>query len=152
LTRHDAARAIDACRRFGVVLALGENNRFWPNMQEMQRIVASGELVEPMHIEGHTTNENSGRFFGAWRHLAAESPGGGMTGAGIHVLDAFIHLMGPVQSVNAQLVSRKPPPDPTDSPRARPACSPRYARRPAIVACTCSAPPARRKPWATPSS
>ena len=37
-----------------------------------------------------------------------------MTGAGIHVLDAFIHLMGPVQSVSAQLVTRKPPPDPTD--------------------------------------
>jgi predicted dehydrogenase len=61
LTRHDAAKAIDACRRCGVVLALGENNRFWPNMQEMQRIVASGELGEPMHIEGHTSNENSGR-------------------------------------------------------------------------------------------
>jgi predicted dehydrogenase len=114
LTRDDAARAIDACRRHGVVLALGENNRFWPNMQEMLRIVASGELGESMHIEGHASNENSGRFFGAWRHLAAESPGGGMTGAGIHVLDAFIHLMGPVQSVSAQLVSRKSPPDPID--------------------------------------
>ena len=33
--------------------------------------------------------------------------------AGIHVLDAFVHLMGPVQSVNAQLMPRKPPPDPT---------------------------------------
>ena len=67
-----------------------------------------------MHIEGHASNENSGRFFGAWRHLAAELPGGGMTGAGIHVLDAFIRLMGPVQSVSAQLVSRKSPPDPND--------------------------------------
>jgi predicted dehydrogenase len=114
LTRDDAARSIDACRRHGVVLALGENNRFWPNMQEMRRIVASGELGEPMHIEGHASNENSGRFFGAWRHLAAESPGGGMTGAGIHVLDAFIYLMGPVQSVSAQLASRKSPPDPID--------------------------------------
>jgi predicted dehydrogenase len=114
LTRNDAARAIEACRQSGVVLALGENHRFWPNMQEMRRIVASGEIGAPMHIEGHTSNENSGRFFGAWRHAAAESPGGGMTGAGIHVLDAFIHLMGPVQSVNAQLITRKPPPDPLD--------------------------------------
>ena len=114
LTRDDAARSIDACRRHGVVLALGENNQFWPNMQEMRRIVASGELGEPMHIEGHASNENSGRFFGAWRHLAVESPGGGMAGAGIHVLDAFIYLMGPVQSVSAQLASRMSPPDPTD--------------------------------------
>jgi predicted dehydrogenase len=114
LTRQDAARAIEACRRSGVVLALGENHRFWPNMQEMHRIVASDELGELLHIEGHTSNQNSGRFFGAWRHSVEESPAGGMTGAGIHVLDAFVHLMGPVQSVNAQLVTRKPPPDPTD--------------------------------------
>jgi predicted dehydrogenase len=114
LTRADAARAIDACRRAGVVLAVGENHRFWPNMQEMHRIVAGGELGEPMHIEGHTSNENAGRHFGAWRHSPAESPAGGMTGAGIHVLDAFVHLMGPVQAVTAQLMTRKPPPDPTD--------------------------------------
>ncbi len=114
LTRADAARAIDACKRAGVVLAVGENHRFWPNMQEMHRIVALGELDEPMHIEGHTSNENAGRHFGAWRHSAAESPAGGMTGAGIHVLDAFVHLMGPVHAVTAQLVTRKPPPDPTD--------------------------------------
>jgi predicted dehydrogenase len=37
-----------------------------------------------------------------------------MTGAGIHVRDTFIRLLGPVQSVSAQLVSRKPPPDPID--------------------------------------
>jgi predicted dehydrogenase len=114
LTRADAARAIDACQRAGVVLAVGENHRFWPNMQEVHRIVAAGELGEPMHIEGHTSNENAGLHFGAWRHSPAESPAGGMTGAGIHVLDAFVHLMGPVQSVTAQLVTRKPPPDPTD--------------------------------------
>ena len=83
-------------------------------MQEMKRIVASGDLGEPMHIEGHTSNLNAGLHFGAWRHDAAESPGGGMTGPGIHVLDAFVHLMGPVRSVNSQFVSRKPPPDPTD--------------------------------------
>src|SRR5205085_12427387 len=50
LTRADAARAIDACRRAGVVLALGENQRFWSNMRELKRIVASGELGPPLHI------------------------------------------------------------------------------------------------------
>lgn len=114
LTRADAARAIEACRRDGVILALGENHRFWPNMQAMKRVVASGDLGEPMHVEGHASNLNAGLHFGAWRHDEAESPGGGLTGPGVHVLDAIIHLMGPVQSVYAQLVSRKPPPDPTD--------------------------------------
>src|SRR5262249_26836871 len=64
--------------------------------------------------EGHASNLNAGLHFGAWRHSSAESPGGGMTGPGVHVLDAFIHLMGPVRSVSAQLVNRKEPPDPTD--------------------------------------
>jgi predicted dehydrogenase len=114
LTRADAARAIGACQRAGIVLAVGENHRFWPNMQEMYRIVAAGDVGDPMHIEGHTSNENAGRHFGAWRHSPAESPAGGMTGPGVHVLDAFIHLMGPVQSVTAQLVTREPPPDPID--------------------------------------
>lgn len=114
LTRGDAVRAVDACQGAGVVLALGENHRFWPSARELQRIVASGELGELMHIEGHASNENAGMHFGAWRHSADESPAGGMTGAGVHVLDAFVHLMGPVQSVAAQFVSRKPPPDPTD--------------------------------------
>jgi predicted dehydrogenase len=114
LTRADAERAIEACGRRGVLLALAENQRFFPNMQALHRLVASGELGEVLHIEGHTSNENSGRFFGAWRNEPAESPGGGMTGAGIHVLDAFIYLMGPVASVSAQLLEKKPPPDPTD--------------------------------------
>lgn len=114
LTRADAARAIEACARAGTVLALAENHRFWPNMQEMQRIVASGALGEILHVEGHASNENAGRFFGAWRHDPAESPAGGMTGTGVHVLDAFVHMLGPVASVSAQLVTRKPAPDPID--------------------------------------
>lgn len=114
LTRADAVRAIEACRQAGVVLALAENHRFWPNMRELHRIAACGELGELLHIEGHASNENAGRFFGAWRHDPSESPAGGMTGTGVHVLDAFIHMMGPVQSVSAQLVMRKPAPDPTD--------------------------------------
>jgi predicted dehydrogenase len=114
LTRADAVRAVEACQRTGVVLALGENHRFWPSARELHRIVASGELGELMHIEGHASNENAGMHFGTWRHSADESPAGGMTGAGVHVLDAFVHLMGPVHSATAQFLSRKAPPDPTD--------------------------------------
>jgi predicted dehydrogenase len=114
LTLADARRAIEACHKAGVVLALGENHRFWPNMQELKRVVAAGDLGPPLHIEGHASNENAGVHFGAWRHDPAESPGGGMTGPGIHVLDAFIHLMGPARTATAQLATMKPPPDPTD--------------------------------------
>jgi predicted dehydrogenase len=52
---------------------------------------------------------------GGWRDDPRESPGGGMTGAGLHVLDAFVNLAGPIARVDARLYSHKPPPDPRDS-------------------------------------
>lgn len=66
-------------------------------------------------FEGHLSNENSGKLFAPWRDAPGESPGGGMTGSGLHVLDAFINLAGPVRLVHGRLVSRKPKPDPHDT-------------------------------------
>lgn len=48
----------------------------------------------------------------------ANSPGGGMTGAGLHVLDAFVNLAGPIRKVIASVNSQKPPPDPRDAAAA----------------------------------
>jgi predicted dehydrogenase len=47
--------------------------------------------------------------------FAHESPAGGMTGTGVHMLDALVALAGPVRRVQALLLSHKPPPDPHDS-------------------------------------
>jgi len=114
LTRVDAERAVDACRRAGVVLGLGNNKRCFPSMLELKRLVADCALGEVLHVEGHFTNEHSTRVKGGWRDDPRESPGGGMTGAGLHVLDAFVNLAGPIARVDARLHAQKPPPDPRD--------------------------------------
>jgi predicted dehydrogenase len=44
-----------------------------------------------------------------------ESPGGGLTGAGLHVLDAFVSMLGPVERVYAQLRQREIGPPPIDT-------------------------------------
>jgi len=44
-----------------------------------------------------------------------ESPGGGLTGAGLHVLDAFVSLVGPARQVYARLSPREAGPPPLDS-------------------------------------
>jgi predicted dehydrogenase len=44
-----------------------------------------------------------------------ESPGGGLTGAGLHVLDAFVSMLGPVRRVYAQLHQHEPGPPPLDT-------------------------------------
>jgi predicted dehydrogenase len=111
----DAQAMIAACRRAGVVLAVGHNRRFWPAMRELKRLVAEGRLGQVLHVEGHNSNENSSRLTGGWRTNPDESPGGGLTGAGLHVLDAFVGLCGPVRRVHARLTTHRKDPPPLDT-------------------------------------
>jgi predicted dehydrogenase len=118
LSLAEAERAILACSKAGVPFALGNNKRCFPCMLELKRIVAAGTLGEILHIEGNFSNEHSTRVKGGWRDDPRESPGGGMTGAGLHVLDAFVSLVGPIATVDARVYSQKPPPDPRDAAAA----------------------------------
>jgi predicted dehydrogenase len=114
LTKAEAERAIAACERAGVVLGIGTDKRFYPALRELERCVKSGELGRIIHLEAHFSNEVAGSF-SEWRFSPDESPAGGLTGTGIHMLDALIELAGPVRRVQALLLSHKPPPDPLDS-------------------------------------
>jgi len=115
LRRAEAARMFQACRQAGVILAVGHNRRFWPSMRALRDTVASGELGSILHIEGHNSNENSQKITSGWRLSPDESPGGGLTGAGLHILHAFVSMMGPVRRVYAQLNSRDQGPPPLDT-------------------------------------
>jgi predicted dehydrogenase len=114
--RHaDAASMFAACRKAGVTLAVGHSRRFWPSICALRDIVASGQLGTILHVEGHNSNENSNNVLAGWRLSPEESPGGGLTGAGLHILDAFVSMLGPVRRVYAQLTSREPGPPPLDT-------------------------------------
>jgi predicted dehydrogenase len=115
LTRADAERAIGAVRKAGVPVGVGQNKRFWPSMSGLRGVVASGALGKIMHIEGHYSNENSGLHFSSWRESPRESPGGGMTGTGIHLLDAFVGIGGPVAEVSARVITHRSGADPRDA-------------------------------------
>jgi predicted dehydrogenase len=97
---------------------LGNNKRCFPSMRELKRTVTDGLLGDILHIEGNFSNEHSTRVKGGWRDDPRESPGGGMTGAGLHVLDAFVNLAGPIVKVDARVFSQKPRPDPRDAAAA----------------------------------
>jgi predicted dehydrogenase len=114
LNKADAVRAIDACREAGVVLGIGTDKRFFSSLRELLRLVKDGELGRILHLEAHFSNEVAGAF-SEWRYSPEESPAGGMTGTGIHMLDALVALAGPVRRVQALLLSHKPAPDPRDS-------------------------------------
>jgi predicted dehydrogenase len=114
LTKADAQRAITACQEAGVVLGVGTDKRFFPAVGELLRLVKNGELGEILHLEAHFSNEVAGTF-AEWRYSSEESPAGGMSGTGIHMLDALVALAGPVRRVQSLLLSHRPPPDPLDS-------------------------------------
>lgn len=103
LARADAAGAVLACAAARVPLAVGHNRRFLPAYAELVRLVRSGALGQPLHVEGNFSGS-----FGfdydehAWRADPRETPAGGLTLMGIHVIDAMIGLLGPVEAVCAQ--------------------------------------------------
>jgi predicted dehydrogenase len=115
LRREHAARMFEACRTAGVVLAVGHNRRFWPSLRLLREIAGAGELGTILHVEGHNSNENSQSITQGWRLSPEESPGGGLTGAGLHVLDTFVSVLGPARRVYARLSPRKTGPPPLDS-------------------------------------
>ena len=114
LTANEARAAAAACRAADRVLAVGHNKRFWASMIALREIVAGGSLGQILHVEGHSSNQNSGNFT-AWREIPHEAPGGGLTGSGIHVLDALISVAGPVSEVSAQLLTTRAGADPRDT-------------------------------------
>ena len=115
LRRADAREMFEACRTANVVLAVGHNRRFWPSMRALREIAASGELGTILHIEGHNSNENSNAVLGGWRLSPEESPGGGLTGAGLHVLDGFTSLVGPARRIYARFNPREAGPPQLDT-------------------------------------
>jgi len=98
-----ARRAVAACNEAGVTLAVGYNWRFQPALQEIRRLFDTGDLGRLLHVEGNFCGPSAYRFAKEhWRHDREEVPAGGMTGRGVHVVDAMLFLAGRIESVAAQ--------------------------------------------------
>ncbi len=103
LTAEDSAAAVRACAEHKVTLGVGYNWRFQPALQEIRRMLADGRLGKLLHIEGNFCGPSVYRFGrDHWRQAREEGPGGGMTGRGVHVVDAMLYLAGAIDQVYAQ--------------------------------------------------
>jgi len=102
LAKADAAAMLEAVKRAGVVIAVGHHFRLMPSMRVLAEIKANGALGAIMHAEGNYSHDWLADYpVDGWRMAAAESRAGGMTGMGIHVLDSFRDLVGPMKRVAA---------------------------------------------------
>jgi len=107
LTRRSAEEAVRACAGAGVTLAVGYNWRFQPALQEIRRMLADGRLGKLLHMEGNFCGPSAYRYGEEhWRQSREEGPAGGMTGRGVHVVDAMLYLGGKIAGVQAQSARR----------------------------------------------
>ena len=98
-----SAEAVAACAERKLTLAVGYNWRFQPALAEAKRMLEDGRLGRLLHIEGNFCGPSAYRFaLEHWRQDRDEAPAGGMTGRGVHVVDAMLYLAGPIGSVFAQ--------------------------------------------------
>lgn len=103
LTTQSAEAAVRICAENRVTLAVGYNWRFQPALQEIRNMLADGRLGKLLHIEGNFCGPGVYRFGkDHWRQSREEGPGGGMTGRGVHLVDAMLFLAGRIESVTAQ--------------------------------------------------
>jgi predicted dehydrogenase len=102
LTKLDAQAALDACQRAGIVVAVGHHFRLMPSMRVLAELKEAGAFGTIMHVEGNYSHDwLAGYPADSWRLRTEESRAGGMTGMGIHVLDCFRDLVGPMRRVSA---------------------------------------------------
>jgi predicted dehydrogenase len=102
LSKAEAQAMIEAVKRAGVLIAVGHHFRLMPSMRALAELKASGAFGTIMHVEGNYSHDWLANYpADSWRMAREESRAGGMTGMGIHVLDCFRDLAGPMKRIAA---------------------------------------------------
>ncbi|NDV00564.1 Gfo/Idh/MocA family protein [Pseudoroseicyclus tamaricis] len=97
---HDSAAEALACCPADMVVAAGHNRRFLPSVTRLAEEIAAGTLGDILFAETNFSGNVVGKYApGQWRSSGAESPAGGLAGAGIHMIDLIVHLMAPISAV-----------------------------------------------------
>ena len=109
-------RAIaDACRKAGVVLALGYQRRRESHFRYVKKQIDSGAFGKLVNAEANISRDRLGKIdLSSWRYQAQGMPGGVMLQIGIHYSDVLEYLMGPIVAVSGRLAQLVLPGDNPD--------------------------------------
>ncbi len=106
LTLAQAQRATDACTSRGLVLGIGHERRFEPEVMALRDMVQNGTLGTVLQIEANFSQD---KFFALpknnWRLSNEHAPVGPLTATGIHLVDLSIAVLGPCEQVWARLAT-----------------------------------------------
>jgi len=111
----DGRAITEACRKAGVVLALGYQRRRESHFRYVRQQIDAGRFGKLVNAEANISRDRLGKIdLSSWRYQAAGMPGGVMLQIGIHYIDVLEYLIGPVQAVRAQSVQLVLPGDNPD--------------------------------------
>ncbi len=111
----DARALTAACRKAGVVLALGYQRRRESHFRWVRRQIDDGVFGRLVNAEANISRDRLGKIdLGSWRYTAAGMPGGVMLQIGIHYSDVLEYLMGPIKAVSSRLAQLVLPGDNPD--------------------------------------
>lgn len=106
LTLADAQKAVAACQARGLVLGIGHERRFEPEIIALRELIAKGTLGEILQIEANFSQD---KFLALpkdnWRLSNEHAPVGPLTATGIHLVDLSIALLGPCETLWARLAT-----------------------------------------------
>ena len=100
LTLKDAVTSYHYAKKNKVEIGVGFNRRFLPSLNYLKEISNQASFGSKIHIEGNFSGP-----FGydykkeMWRGSLIENPSGGMAAMGIHLIDAMIAVLGPIEAV-----------------------------------------------------
>jgi len=111
----DAKALTAACRKAGVVLALGYQRRKESHFRWVRKQIDDGVFGKLVNAEANISRDRLGQFdLTSWRYTAEGMPGGVMLQIGIHYSDVLEFLMGPIKAVNGRLAQLVLPGDNPD--------------------------------------
>ncbi len=111
----DGRAITEACRKAGVVLAVGYQRRREGQFRWVRRQIEDGVFGKLVNAESNISRDRAGKVdLGSWRYQASGMPGGVMLQIGIHYIDVLEYLVGPIAAVSARLAQLVLPGDNPD--------------------------------------
>ncbi len=102
-TVSDGRAITEACRKAGVVLALGYQRRRESQFRWIRQQIDDGLFGKLINAEANISRDRLGKIdLTSWRYQAAGMPGGVMLQIGIHYIDVLEYLIGPIHAVHGQ--------------------------------------------------
>ena len=103
-TISDAKRMITACKKSNVTLMVGHLRRRSAGIRKAKTFIDEGNIGDPVMVEASVSSDSGfsltpDRF--RWSGDDTGCPGGALMTSGIHHVDTFNYILGPIESVAA---------------------------------------------------